>query len=174
MIRKNSAYKAIDAFKPINSARGDVMKGKLFAILILLVLLPAFTAAQDEPERVRRAEIEDRAFPVGELKITITRFWAGSLLTRGFIEVRAENTSSATVTFSPQRLSFVGKDRRQVNIRGRRQTGPVHPDDRQIDVALPKDVAPGAYVKELYELDGRVRLPATLIYEGKELAVIVK
>jgi hypothetical protein len=131
-------------------------------------------AAQVEPERVRRAEIEDRTFVAGELKITLKRFWAGSLLTRGYIEVRAENSSSSSVTFNPQRLSFVGKDGKQVNIRGRRQTGPVHPDDRQIEIAQPREVAPGAYVKELYELDGRVRLPARLIYEGKEMAVIVK
>ena len=150
------------------------MKRKLFAILILLVLLPASTAAQDEPEQVRRAEIEKRTFAAGELKITINRFWAGSLLTRGFIEVRAENSSDAAATFNPQRLSFVGKDGKQVNIRGRRQTGPVHPDDRHIEVAQPREVAPGAYVKELYELDGRVRLPARLVYEGKELALIIK
>lgn len=150
------------------------MKRKLFTVLILLTLLPAFIAAQGEPERVRRAEIEDHTFVAGELKIILKRFWAGSLLTRGYIEVRAENSSSSAVTFNPQRLSFVGKDGKQVNIRGRRQTGPVHPDDRQIDVAQPREVAPGAYVKELYELDGRVRLPAQLIYEGKELAVIVK
>ncbi|HEX5732946.1 MAG TPA: hypothetical protein VF131_08945 [Blastocatellia bacterium] len=150
------------------------MKGKLFTVLILLTLLAASPAAGDEPEQVRRSEIEDRTFVAGELKITLKRFWAGSLLTRGFIEVRAENTSSSAVTFNPQRLSFVGKDGKQVNIRGRRQTGPVHPDDRQIDLAQPREVAPGAYVKELYELDGRVRLPAKLFYEGKELAVIVK
>ena len=150
------------------------MKRKLFTILILMILFSASAAAGDEPERVRKAEIESRTFVAGELKISLKRFWAGSLLTRGFIEVRAENSSSSAVTFNPQRLSFVGKDGKQVNIRGRRQTGPVHPDDRQINIALPRDVAPGAYIKELYELDGRVRLPARLIYEGKELAVIVK
>ncbi len=153
---------------------GDVMKRKLFTILILMLILPASSAAGDEPERVRKAEIENRPFAVGELKITLKRFWAGSLLTRGYIEVRAENSSAAPATFNPQRLSFVGKDGKQVNIRGRRQTGPVHPDDRQLDYAQPREIAPGAYVKELYELDGRVRLPARLVYEGKELAVIVK
>ena len=151
------------------------MKRKLLTILILLAILPASISARDEPERVRRAELETRQLIVGELKITIKRFWAGSLLTRGYMEVRAENASaSSSATFNPQRLSFVGKDGKQVNIRGRRQTGPVNPDDRQIDVAQPREIAPGAYVKELYELDGRVRLPARLYYEGKELAVIVK
>ncbi|HJQ71203.1 MAG TPA: hypothetical protein VKA70_19660 [Blastocatellia bacterium] len=150
------------------------MKRKLVTILALIALLPAGATAQDQPERIRRGEIESRTFAVGELKITLKKFWAGSLLTRGYIEVRAENASSSAVTFNPQRLSFVSKDGKQVNIRGRRQMGPVHPDDRHIDVAEPREVAPGAYVKEFYELDGRVRLPARLVYEGKELAVIVK
>jgi hypothetical protein len=150
------------------------MRKRLFPILILLAFLPASTTARDEPERVRRADLGSRSFAVKELKITLKRFWAGSLLTRGYIEVRVENPSDTAATFNPQRLSFVGKDGKQVNIRGRRQTGPVHPDDRDIDVAQAREVAPGAYVKELYELDGRVRLPARLFYEGKELAVIEK
>jgi hypothetical protein len=150
------------------------MKRKPFVILIILALLPAAIAARDEPERVRRAELEDRTFVVGALKITIKRFWPGSLLTRGFVEVTAENNSSSAVTFNPQRLSFVNKDGKQINLRGRWQTGVVHSNDNRLDVTVAREVAPGAYVKELYELDGRVRLPARLFYEGKDLAVIVK
>jgi hypothetical protein len=150
------------------------MKRTTFTILILLALLPASIAARDEPERVRRAELEDRSFTVGELKITIKRFWPGSLLTRGFVEVRAENTSPSAVMFNPQRLSFVNKDGKQINLRGRWQTGFDHSKGRHIDLAQPREVAPGAYVEELHELDGRVRFPARLFYEGKELAVIVK
>jgi hypothetical protein len=85
-----------------------------------------------------------------------------------------DNTSDSAATFNPQRLSFVSKNGRQVNVRGRRQTGPIHPDDTGIDVAQPREVTPGAYLKELYELDGKVRLPAELFYEGKPLALIVK
>ena len=150
------------------------MKRELLTILILIALLPVAAAAGDEPERIRRSDIERRTFAVGELKITLKKFWAGSLLTRGYIEVRAENASQSAVTFNPQRLSFVGKDGKQVNVRGRRQTGFNLPEEPQIEVAQPREVAPGAYVKEFYELDGRVRLPARLVYEGKELAVIVK
>jgi hypothetical protein len=150
------------------------MRPKLLAIMIALSYLPASGLAAQEPERVQRADLGSHAFVLGELKITLKKFWAGSLLTRGYIEVRAENTSDAAITFNPQRLSFVGKNGRQINIRGRWQTGPAHPDDRRIDVAQPREVAPRAYVKELYELDGRVYLPARLFYEGKELALIVK
>src|SRR5687767_11926829 len=123
------------------------MRSKLSTILILMAFLPASISARDEPERIRRTDLANRSFVVGDLKIIVKRFWAGSLLTRGYIEVRAENRSSNAATFNPQRLSFVGKDGKQVNIRGRRQTGPVHPDDREIEVAQPREIAPGAYVK---------------------------
>ena len=150
------------------------MRFEPLAIAILMAFLPASSPARDASEHVRRSELSSRSFVVGDLKITIKRFWAGSILTRGYIEVTAENTSDVATTFNPQRLSFVGKDGRQVNIRGRRQTGSIHTGDRAIDIAQPREVAPRAYVKELYELDGRVRLPASLFYEGKDLALIVK
>jgi hypothetical protein len=150
------------------------MRFKLLTVLMVLALLPASVPARDEPERIRRADLSSRALSIGDLKITIKRFWAGSLMTRGYIEVRVENTSDTAATFNPQRLSFVGNNGRQVNIRGRWQAGPVNPNDRAIDVAQPREVAPRAYVKELYELDGRVHLTARLFYEGKEMALIVK
>ena len=150
------------------------MCSRLLKVMIVLAFLPAPSPARDEPERIPRSDLSSRSFVVGNLKVTIKRFWAGSLLTRGYIEVRAENTSDLAATFNPQCLSFVGRDGRQVNIRGRWQTGPVRPDDRAIDIAQPREVAPRAYVKELYELDGRVQLPARLFYEGKDLALILK
>jgi hypothetical protein len=150
------------------------MMQKLLSFIIALAFLPASLAAQDEPASIGKSDLPARQFVVGDLKITLKRFWAGSLLTRGYVEVRAENAGDTAATFDPQRLSFVGKDGKQVNVRGRRQTGPVHPDDRGIDVPRPTEVAPRAYIKQLYELDGRVRLPARLLYEGKDLALIIK
>jgi hypothetical protein len=150
------------------------MRFEPLAIVIVLALLPASSPARVESEHIRKSDLSSRSFVVGDLKITIKRFSDGSILTRGYIEVTAENTSDVATTFNPQRLSFVGKDGRQVNIRGRRQKGPVRPDDRTLDVAQAREVAPRAHVKELYELDGRVRLPAGLFYEGKDLALIVK
>lgn len=150
------------------------MTDRLLTLTLIFAFLSVSTPAQNEPKQISRSDLTSQSFVAGDLKITLKKFWAGSLLSRGYVEVRVENLSAAAKTFNPQRLSFVGKDAKQVNIRGRRQTGPVHPDDRAIEVALPRDVAPGAYLKELYELDGRVRLPARLIYEGEELAVIVK
>ncbi len=150
------------------------MLSKLLSFIIVLTFLPASNPAADEPPSISRSDLPAHSFVVGDLKITIKRFWAGSLLTRGYIEVRAENTGDTAATFNPQRLSFVGKDGKQVNVRGRWQKGPVNPDDRAIDVPRPTEVAPRAYIKELYELDGRVHLPARLFYEGKDLALIVK
>ncbi|HKP84856.1 MAG TPA: hypothetical protein VJZ26_02090 [Blastocatellia bacterium] len=148
------------------------MRSKSLKAAMLLMIVPVFAAAGDEPERVRKSEINKRPFAVGELRITITKFWPGSLLTRGYIEVKVENPSSASATFNPQRLSFVTRSNRQINVRSRRQQGAISPGDSGLDLAQPREIAPGAYIKELYELDGRVRLPARLIYEGKQLALI--
>lgn len=150
------------------------MRHRSIILTAILALLSVTVPAQTTPEQIRKSDLSSRTFSVRDLKITLKRFWGGSLLSRGYLELRVENTSSAAATFNPQRLSFVGKDGKQVNIRGRRQTGPVHPDDRAIEVALPREIAAGAYLKEFYELDGKVQLPAKLIYEGEELAVITK
>jgi len=150
------------------------MLSTFLKIMILLAFLPASSPARDEPERIHRADLGSRPFVIGNLKVTVKRFWAGSLLSRGSVEIMAENASDLATAFDPQRMTFVGKDGRQVNIRGRRQRGPVRPNDRGIDIAQPREVAPRAYVKESYELDGRVHLPAKLFYEGKELALIIK
>ena len=148
------------------------MRSRSFKLAFLMMLVPAIAAAGDEPERIRKSEINKHAFAVGELRITITRFWPGSLLTRGYIEVKVENPSNAFATYNPQRLSFVTRNDKQVNIRGRRQQGPIRPDDNGLDLAQSREIAPAAHIKEFYELDGRLRLPARLIYEGRELALI--
>ena len=150
------------------------MLSKLLSFIIVLTFLPVSSPAGDEPPSISRSDLPAQSFVVGELKITLKRFWAGSLLSRGYIEIRAENAGDTAATFNPQRLSFVGKDGKQINVRGRWQRGPVHPDDRAIDVPRPTEIAPRAYIKELYELDGRVHLPARLFYEGKDLALILK
>jgi hypothetical protein len=148
------------------------MSARWARAVLLISIIPVIVLAADDPERIRKSEINKRSFAVGELVITITRFWPGSLLTRGYIEVKAQNKSNASATYDPRRLSFVTNKDRQVNIRGRIQKGLRHPDDNGLDIAQPRDVAPRAYIKEFYELDGRVHLPARLIYEGKELALI--
>ena len=142
------------------------MRSKLFAFAIALIFILASNVAGDEPDSVRKSELDTHPFTVGELKITITGFRAGSLLTRAAIRVRVENTSGSAATFNPQRLSFVSSNNRQINIRGQRRQG------NRFDFVQPIEIAPGAYIKEIYDLDHKVELPARLFYEGKELASI--
>lgn len=139
---------------------------------MLVMVIPIFVFAGDEPERIRKSEINKRTFAVGELRITIKRFWPGTLLSRGYIEVTVENPSNAAATYNPQRLSFVTRNNKQINIRGRRQMGALSSADSGLDLPQPREIAAGAHIKEFYELDGRLRLPARLIYEGKQLALI--
>jgi hypothetical protein len=142
------------------------MRSKSIAFAIALILVLASTVAGDEPERIRKSELDTHPFTVRELKITITRIRTGSVLTRSAIRLTVENTSAAAATFNPQRLSFVISSNRQINIRGQRHGG------NRFDFAQPREIAPGAYIKETYDLDGKVHLPARLFYEGKELASI--
>ena len=142
------------------------MRSKLFAFATLLIFILASNVAGDEPDSVRKSELETHPFTVGELKITITGFRTGSLLTRPAIRVRVENASSSAATFNPQRLSFVASNNRQINIRGQRRSG------KQFDFVQPIEIAPGAYIKENYDLDHKFDLPARLFYEGKEVVQV--
>ncbi|HYV06090.1 MAG TPA: hypothetical protein VFB82_15945 [Blastocatellia bacterium] len=166
MLRTKASASGISPFIP------RVCFHTLLPVVIVLILLPVLSIARDEPERVGKSELHKHSFAVGELRITITRFWPGSLLSRGYVAVKAENTSSSAVVYNPQRLSFISNNNRQVNTRGRRQTGGLGRDDSGLDIAQPREIAPNAYIKEFYELDGRVRLPARLFYEAKVLALI--
>ncbi|MGA9771018.1 MAG: hypothetical protein WBV94_18435 [Blastocatellia bacterium] len=141
------------------------MRSKLFAFAIALIFILASTAAGDEPVSIPKSDLDTHPFTSGDLKITITGFRTGSLLTRAAIRVRVENTSGNAATFNPQRLSFVISSNRQINVRPRRQ-------GHQLDLLSPIEIAPGAYIKETYDLDGKVPLPARLFYEGRELASI--
>jgi hypothetical protein len=142
------------------------MRSKLFAFAIALIFILASSVAGDEPASIRKSELDKHPFTVGELKITITSFRAGSLLTRAAIRVKVENTSGSAATFNPQRLSLVISNNRQINIRTQRRAG------SRFDFVQPIEIAPGAYIKEIYDLDHKVELPARLFYEGKELAQV--
>ena len=144
------------------------MRSKLFAFAtaLIFILTSTVTVAGDEPASLRKSELETHPFTVGELKITITGFRAGSLLTRATIRVRVENLSDNAATFNPQRLSLVGSNNRQSNIQSQQPSG------KRFDFAQSIEIAPGAYIKEIYGLDHKVELPARLFYEGKELVQI--
>jgi hypothetical protein len=142
------------------------MRSKSLAFAIAFIFILASSVAGDEPDSIRKSELDTHPFTVGELKITITGFRTGSLLTRATVRVKVENISSSAATFNPQRLSFVVSNNRQINIRSQRRQG-----DR-FDFVQPREIAPGAYIKEIYDLDNKIHLPARLFYEGRELASI--
>jgi hypothetical protein len=148
------------------------MRSKWAAVAILVVILPLLVIADNQPNLIKKSELNKHSFTIGSLKLTITKFRAS----RGFtaygpsaIEVKVENSSDGAEIFNPQFLSLAGKDNRQVNIRG--QIRPNRPDEKP-DAAQPKNVAAGAWIKESYQFYDWVRLPARIFYDGKELAVI--
>jgi hypothetical protein len=151
---------------------------KLQTVLILLCLftstwfIPA-NATANQSAAVSTSELTKRSFAVGDLRISITKFKANPLfLGRGYFELKVENRSTSPATFNPQRLLIVGKDNKQINVRGRRQQGSVSPNDAGIETPLPIEILPDLYIEALYELNDKVVLPARLLYEGKELALI--
>src|SRR5262249_40437529 len=114
----------------------------------------------------------------GSLKLTISVFRPNlrdiptMIKLPGQIEVTIENTSDAGAEYAPDELALVGSDGVQVNLRGRMQMGLRRRDDDRLEKLQTRTLAPGAHVKEFYELTGSVRLPARLFYAGQELAVI--
>lgn len=142
--------------------------------VIIIFILAAVAANGDEPPRIRKSEFKKHSFVAGELRISFTRFWPGSLLSRGYVEVKLENTSSDAATFDPLRLSFVNKDGKQVNVEAATGQGRHSRTGYGLNVIAAREVAPGAYIKEFYWLDGRLHLPAQFFYEGKQLALITE
>jgi hypothetical protein len=141
------------------------MRSTLFA-LIVVVLIPLFAIADDQPARVRVSELEKTPIAAGSLKITITRF-RGSFLKigGGSVEAQVENTSTEFTVFSPNRLSFVGSDNNQGDVLA------IQSGDRYWP-AVDRRIAPAARIKEFYALNSKVHLPARLYYDEKLLAEI--
>lgn len=141
------------------------MRSSLFTLVVAL-LIPICVAADDQPVRIRTSELERTSLTAGPLKITLTQF-RGSFLKIGYgsVEAQVENTSTGFTTFSPQRLSFVGSDNKQADVLA------IGTGDRHWP-AVDRRIAPGAHIKEIYTLNGKVRLPARFYYDDKLLAVI--
>jgi hypothetical protein len=137
---------------------------------VIIIIVLAAVANGQTPPRIGKSELKKHEFAASELRITLTRFWPGSLLSRGYIEVKVENRSSDAAPFDPLRLSFVNKDNKQVNVQAVVHQGKHGPGYAINTVA--REVAPGAFIKEFYWLDGRLRFPAQFFYEGRRLAFI--
>jgi hypothetical protein len=154
------------------------MRRVVLLAAVLLVDLPFATAFVQGSDRVRKANLKKHPFVIGSLRLTVSIFRPNLrdiptfVRTPGQIEVRIENGSDRGVEYAPSKLSLVGSDDQQVNLRGRMQQGIVNPDDDRLEPLQAKTLAPGAKIKEFYELTGPVRLPARLYYGDQELAVI--
>lgn len=137
--------------------------------LLLVLAAPLFGAAGQQPaSRVHSLEVERTPFITGPLKITLTRIRTGSAITGpGSLEVQVENTSTDFAIFSPALLYFVNRDSDQVNIRGVWDLKVSFP-------AMDRKIAPGARIKDYYNLSGRIHFPTRLYYDEKLLALIAE
>ncbi|MFP5265213.1 MAG: hypothetical protein ACLGJB_25280 [Blastocatellia bacterium] len=156
------------------------MRFNPLAVVIVLALLPGSSpAALNESEQIRKSDLSRYSFAVGDLKITIKRLHFGSILVPAHIEISAENMSDVAAIFNPHHLSLVDSEGWRVKLLERRYLDPLcrKPDYWDIPMftlAWPRKLGPHARLTERYELNGSAELPATLFYEGKELAVVVK
>lgn len=151
------------------------MRSKWSTVAILVIALPLLVIADNQPNRIKKSELKKHSFAIGSLKLTITDFGASDgFITIGesYIEVKVENSSDGAAIYNPQLLSLVGKDNKQVNIRSQIRPVSDRREDGRLAVPQPRSIAAGAWIKECYELHDRVRLPARLFYDGKELALI--
>ena len=145
------------------------MRPGLIASLLPVLILPFLALADDQPPvRVRESELSRSPLFVNSLKITIESIKGrGAIDINSALEVQIENTSSGFTVFFPHRLSLVDGENRQIDVLAiAHRRGDIAAVDRRI--------APGAHVKELYALNGKVRLPARLYYDEKLLAVIAE
>jgi hypothetical protein len=146
---------------------------------IFALVVPLCAAAGDQPQQIRLSGLDKTPIVSGPFKMRIAKLSRSSLLGhgRGRIEVEVENSSVNPETFYPQRLSLVNRDNFQVNVLAARhtynRTVPTY-DPRLPFNLLDIRITPGARIKEVYTLSGRVRLPARLYYDDKLLAEIVE
>lgn len=153
-----------------------------FLSVLCLAAASALTVSvhAQSTDRVRKSDLKKHPFAAGDLTLTVSLFrpHMRDPLTfsrsAGQIQISVENPSARGVEYSPSVLTLVGSDDRQVNLRGRMQTGiflPAGEGDR-LDPLQTRTVAPQAKLKEFYQLTDPVRLPARLYYGDRELAVI--
>ncbi len=152
---------------------------RLLLTSIFALIIPLCVAADDQSQRIRLSDLDKTPVVVGPFKIRIARLNRSTFLGLGggHIKVEVENTSSGPETFYPQRLAIVNRDNFQVSVWAgkRRYYGTVPPYDPRIPVtSLEIRITPGARIREVYSLSGKVRLPARLFYDDKLLAEIVE
>jgi hypothetical protein len=138
------------------------MRSRPVAALLLLSNLCVAMAQAPATVSLRRSELGKHPFEIGQLRLTLVKLGKGTILL-GSVQIKVENRSDSGIDFNPEFLSLVGKDSVQVNTLTYRSRTPPS-----------LKVLPGAVVKEYYWLDHKVKLPASLYYDGKELALIME
>ncbi|MEK6302761.1 MAG: hypothetical protein AABO41_18785 [Acidobacteriota bacterium] len=140
---------------------------------LLVVMAASIALAGQEPFQTRKADLSKHSFAVAELKLTIAKFRGGGAIVWPFhsIQIKVENRSATAQSFDPNKLSLVSKDGKQVSVRFRIQ-GWFSSPDVPPETPQARSIAPGAFIQEIYHLNGKVGFPARLFYDGKELAVI--
>lgn len=152
---------------------------RLLLIPILSLIIPLCVSA-DQPQRISLPSLEKTPLTAGPLKIRVAKLSRSSVLGhgRGHIEVEVENMSASPETFYPQRLTLVNRDNVQINVVAPRRSyyyRTVPPYDPRIPATLfDIKITPGARIKEVYSLSGKIQLPARLFYDDKLLTEIVE
>jgi hypothetical protein len=148
------------------------MKSRTLSATAMILLTPLVVLAfQVQAEQVRKGELKGRPFTRGPLKITLINFSYDSII------VEVENTSNDFTTFDPRLLSFIDKDDNQVNILGVRMAFSVGTSlygGGSVVKAEDTRIAPNARIKRSYVLTNYLQLPASLYFEDKLLAMIIK
>jgi hypothetical protein len=145
----------------------------LFAAALILLTPLVVWAVQAQTEQVRKGELNSRPFSAGALKITLAEFYGGGILkSNGNLIIEVQNSSEDFTTFDPRRLSFIDKDDNQADILGLAGNDGV--EWKRTLPAEIKRIGPKAKIKNLYDLTGKVRLPARLYYEDKLLGTIIE
>jgi len=156
------------------------MRRFILFVCVVAVGMPLFSAYAQSSDRVRKSDLKKHSFVASNLRLTVLLFRPHLrdpltfVRSAGQIQISVENGSAQAIEYAPSRLSLVGSDDQQVNLRGRMQTGVfIAADDvDRLDALQTRMIAPKAKLKEFYQLTGPVRLPARLYYGDQELAVI--
>jgi hypothetical protein len=142
------------------------MRTIILVLIMLTLCAPLQSLADNQPINIRTSYLDKTYIEAGTLKIRFSKFKPAVLkFNNGNVEIQAENSTNKFVTFYPQRLSFVDNYNDQINILAILSSNDYF-------TATERLIAPGAKIKELYELNGKIQLPTRVFYEEKLIAII--
>src|SRR5262249_42719009 len=134
------------------------------------LILSTLTPPPQAPPRIRMADLGRQAVQAGSLKITFVEVNSG-IINPGSIRIEVENPEAAPVSFSPTGLYFVRKDGVQASVRGI----PNYIERRSEEIVCAPDlmIAPGARIREHYQLSEKLHLPVRVYYHDKLVLEII-